>query len=142
MEGVGHSPPVPWSSGDVFLLEKSQKKIAIASAFPLQGNRKEFGGREGKDSFGPKKSLRSFHLRQKIAVAIAEKARHLVRSADDPYPKPLFYCAPTPLIVGVNFHPLNDHSFRNHDVCNSNTIKSCNCNCRKFLRIPEKNYFL
>ena len=35
-----------------------------------------------------------------------------------------------------------NHSFRNHYILNSRTIKSCNCNCRQFFRIPEKNYFL
>ena len=34
---------------------------------------------------GPKKSLRFFHLRQKIAIAIAEKSRHMVHSASNPF---------------------------------------------------------
>ena len=34
------------------------------------------------------------------------------------------------------------HSFRNHYILNSKTIKSCNCHGRKLLRIPEANYFL
>ena len=34
------------------------------------------------------------------------------------------------------------HSFRNHYIFNSKTIKSCNCNCRKLLRMPGENYFL
>ena len=30
------------------------------------------------------------------------------------------------------------HSFRNHYILlNSKTIKSCNCNCRKFLKLPR-----
>ena len=34
------------------------------------------------------------------------------------------------------------HSFRNHYLFNSKTIKSCNCNCQKLLKIPDGNYFL
>ena len=36
----------------------------------------------------------------------------------------------------------NYHSFRNHDIFNSKTITSSNCDCRQFLTIPEGNSFL
>ena len=34
------------------------------------------------------------------------------------------------------------HSSRNHYILNSKTIKSWNCNCWKFSKIPERNSFL
>ena len=37
---------------------------------------------------------------------------------------------------------LSYHSFRNNYILKSKTTRSCNCYCRKCLKIPEDTYFL
>ena len=63
------------------LLEKSQSPAIFRRKKKSQGS---LGGGGGEGTlFGLQKSLRIFHLRQKIAIAIAEDSRHLVHSASE-----------------------------------------------------------
>ena len=64
--------------GTLFSFENRSKRIAVASDFPSQGKTSQGWERRLKKTFGAQKSLRFFRLRQKIAIAMAEKSRHLV----------------------------------------------------------------
>ena len=71
----------PNRSGEAFfVLEKIAKRVAIACDFLSQEISQ--GSLGEKALLGPKKWLRFFRLRQKIAVAIAEKSRHFVHSGN------------------------------------------------------------
>ena len=67
-----------------FFLEKLQKDSQSLATFRHKKIARLSG--KGKDTLGVKKSLRFFHLRQKIAIAIAGKSRHLAHSSNSRIP--------------------------------------------------------
>ena len=75
---VTNVPVASQTAVGTFFPRKIAKRIDIASDILSQGKLQGFSG--GKTVLGSKKSLRFSHLRQKVAIAIAEKLRHLAHS--------------------------------------------------------------
>ena len=75
----------PNRSGDAFFLKKSHKKTQSLAIFRRKEKSQGFLG-GWRTLLGPKKSQWLFFTWQKIAIAIAEKSRHLVHSDLHLYP--------------------------------------------------------
>ena len=81
------------AAGTLFSSKKRKKNRKLLAIFVARKHRKALWGRGGERHFWcPKKSLRFFHQRQKIAIAIAAKTRHLVHSGGVPKPGYLVVC--------------------------------------------------